>query len=1075
MLSDEGGEAPDGQSTEPAPEQSVFVPGVDDIWWQGNASIKMGGPMHGLWDMQHMDQQEEDQQKMDIDHVQEREVESIPITHSPLDPTNPLIVLQPLVSHYKELFGIRPEEHQLRWVAFLSELLGRFPTKEEIGDRYGLEDEDVTRLVYGLTGQVPDVEDWQHADQVFVATGQVASMSDFDPEKDPWYLQSRPRLHPAVSKQYGTDFQSFKARVKRDANNPSIGMIERSKELQEVWDQSRKEEFEANFKEGTLIEITSTEAKGMINVMPVWVFATKRNGSKKTRLTMDGSKEDQSQFQPNSTYAPTLPVEVLMYLLAYGTYHRMRIRGLDWKRAFLRHNDLEHPAHVNHRDIAVYFSPWQSGGPKGMWAKVGKLTQGFVDAPMLFGKISDELLIDEVEMERSQALGMSQLFVHRKGESVMALGKNVDDLLYVTTDSEEGEAMAKSLLDTCKAKGWEYTSQELGKGDEPFVMHSFTITPTWMQGDKGILVTQPAQLDAIQAAFFGSTVDLLKLPETMLPPHWSPTASAADPNRVDAIKYMQLMGTVAWAGHTLGHSGAISLLQSQGGKQGGPSSMDLEALHWLAGYMLRIGREGAGRMFFQGPIGASTDIPPPLHGYADSGLPGHVNGAAQDGRAVYMGTPAELNGAFLIKSNKNTGRQSDSVPGDEARAAVAGSKDCIAFSEIGMELAGRQPRRDHGDLDYPAPALRAGTKLGTIWEEADGEEDVFMDRIRQWLASGYSPPSVAMHEDSQAVVNAVHANNQFKGVSKLRHEALSFQCLADWHRRELIRLTKCSATEQKADALTGVPGGPIATTRAAIDLFGWQPALQERLRRQFQRYPRADVGEPVRVCPDEENLVDMEMEDYPADDADDADDTSYVAAMAVSPVETTTWPEIFPSVNLEEIGPMLTILKVHPGRSLGRYGDGRIMALDGVALAAQGRKGMGLGRHLYEVQGPMAIAPTQDQVNLPEGMQPWFVPVTAEVGHSVASVAETAAWVAAASTEGASRTVRSVSRRVVEQDQDIILAKRTHWSTNHSRYSGKGPVHVGMHLVSFRTECRVAQQHCVRQLKRILQHRFWIG
>ena len=101
-MSDEGGEAPDGQSTEPAPEQSVFVPGVDDIWWQGNASIKMGGPMHGLWDMQHMDQQEEDQQKMDIDHVQEREVESIPITHSPLDPTNPLIVLQPLVSHYKE-------------------------------------------------------------------------------------------------------------------------------------------------------------------------------------------------------------------------------------------------------------------------------------------------------------------------------------------------------------------------------------------------------------------------------------------------------------------------------------------------------------------------------------------------------------------------------------------------------------------------------------------------------------------------------------------------------------------------------------------------------------------------------------------------------------------------------------------------------------------------------------------------------------------------------------------------------------------------------------------------------------
>ena len=123
--------------------------------------------------------------------------------------------------------------------------------------------------------------------------------------------------------------------------------------------------------------------------------------------------------------------------------------------------------------------------------------------------------------------------------------------------------------------------------------------------------------------------------------------------------FLAKCGVLWWFGITGKHAAAISLMQSQGGVSAGPSRLDMDALHWLVGYLVRVGREGAGLFFAEGPASATVNDPPPLYCFADAGLPGHVNGAAQHGRAIFMGVIGDEGGSFHPKSNKNVGRRAD--------------------------------------------------------------------------------------------------------------------------------------------------------------------------------------------------------------------------------------------------------------------------------------------------------------------------------------------------------------------------------------------------------------------------------
>ena len=675
-------------------------------------------------------------------------------------------------------------------------------------------------------------------------------------------------------------------------------------------------------------------------------------------------------FQPNSTFAPTLPVAALLWLIAYATYHRMRIRGIDFERAFLRHNDMDHPSFQNKRDLCVWLSPWESSTPHGMWAKVAKLTQGTRDAGNLFANISDEMMLQYFGAFRSGALGMSQIFLKRVGPpdaevGLCLAGKNVDDVIVATTDNAAGEALWAEFKATFDDKKWAYTQQEVGSADgKPFDIHSLVITPTANgNGVRGNLLTQPAQLQRIEEAFDLGVVLDKDLPETMLPPGWSPVASAADPEKVSGKDFLGKCGVLWWFGITAKHSAAISLMQSQGGVSAGPSRLDMDALHWLAGYLVRVGREGAGLFFAEGPAGASVNDPPPLYCFADAGLPGHVNGAAQHGRAIFMGVIGDEGGSFHPKSNKNVGRRADSVPAEEAEAALAAAKDCIAFQELGMEAAGWKTRADYGHPSYPAPRIYVGDDLSGMVQAEQAEDDVLVARARELSGLVRPPLVVVMYEDSQTVVNAVQARNMIKGITKMRHCAITMGVLADWDLRQLIGMRKCPQEEQRADALTRVERGPIDTTRQAIALCGFQPALQARLERQLKRYTRAKPSSPL-VCGGQAMVpVDFvaaaaghsrrqHRQQQPQQQQPQQQQEQQQQEQQRPWAAWATWQDVYPRLehpaNAAERRTLsiLTTLRLFPGVGLGAREQGMLLPLDGRVLAAQGKR-RGIG---FEVQ-----------------------------------------------------------------------------------------------------------------------------
>ena len=394
-------------------------------------------------------------------------------------------------------------------------------------------------------------------------------------------------------------------------------------------------------------------------------------------------------------------------------------------------------------------------------------------------------------------------------------------------------------------------------------------------------------------------------------------------------------------------------MQSQGGVSAGPSRLDMHALHWLAGYLVRVGREGAGLFFAEGPAGANVNDPPPLYCFADAGLPGHVNGAAQHGRAIFMGVIGDEGGSFHPKSNKNVGRRADSVPAEEAEAALAAAKDCIAFQELGMEAAGWKTRADFGHPSYPAPRIYVGDDLSGMVQAEQAEDDVLVARARELSGLARPPPVVIMYEDSQTVVNAVQARNMIKGITKMRHCAITMGVLADWDLRQLIGMRKCPQEEQRADALTRVERGPIDTTRQAIALCGFQPALQVRLERQLKRYTRAKPSSPL-VCGGQAMVP-----------------LAFVAAAAGNsrrqrwqqqPQQSqqqmqpwaawATWQDVYPRLehpaNAAERRTLsiLTTLRLFPGVGLGAREQGMLVPLDGRALAVTGKR-RGIG---FEVQ-----------------------------------------------------------------------------------------------------------------------------
>ena len=115
-------------------------------------------------------------------------------------------------------------------------------------------------------------------------------------------------------------------------------------------------------------------------------------------------------FAPGSLYAPTLPVEVLLFLhffLAFAAYYGLDVCQFDVTRAFPRHNDWDYAACQNHRELCMHLDEWESGQPGGMWVQVATNTLGTYDSGHMFSDICDEALLTSGKQTQASGLGMT--------------------------------------------------------------------------------------------------------------------------------------------------------------------------------------------------------------------------------------------------------------------------------------------------------------------------------------------------------------------------------------------------------------------------------------------------------------------------------------------------------------------------------------------------------------------------------------------------------------------------------------------------------------------------------------------
>ena len=227
------------------------------------------------------------------------------------------------------------------------------------------------------------------------------------------------------------------------------------------------------------------------------------------------------------------------------------------------------------------------------------------------------------------------------------------------------------------------------------------------------------------------------------------------------------------------------------------------------------------------------------------------------------------------------------MPAEGAEAALAASKDGIAFQELGLEAAGWKTRSDSGHPRYPAPRVYVGDDLNVQAEQA--EDDVLGARAMELSGLARPPLVVVVYEDSQTVVNAVQARNMIKGITKMRHIAITMGVLADWDLRRLFGMRKCPQEEQRAAAM----------------------GRSRRQHRQEQlQQPQQQRQQPWAVW--------------------------------------STWQDIYPRLghpaNAAERRTLsiLRTLRLFPGVGLGAREQGMLVPLDGRAMAITGkRRGIG--------------------------------------------------------------------------------------------------------------------------------------
>ena len=550
-----------------------------------------------------------------------------------------------------------------------------------------------------------------------------------------------------------TVFSSFAASLGRNhEESPSLRRVENTPELQQLWSPAMQKEFKGWLKHARQIPKAEALEKG---VTPhVTKFTTKRGtGLRKVRLTFHGGFELRSnpEFRDHRyrLYAPAMDTDLFLFLLAFGTYFRMRRKSSDVTQCFMQ-NDMAHATYQ--RDLVVWLSEYECGVKGGAYYLIDSVLYGCPDASMEWHKRLREFLLGTIGMTVS--VFNPCLFILRLSlVSLILCGTATDNLEFFFTDNRPTEKKLEWIITKLNAK-WPMTHEDEAKDVLGFAVAK--------RLDGSVHVTQPSTVKAVERLFFPDG----RAPKTVVPEMPSYSKPSEDGLRSTPLKpYQRGLGIMVYMRGT--RKDMMVTFSQLAEHAHNPRAIDMEALQYAAAYIVTT-RE-VGLSYFPGPPDADISQPFPFHGYVDAAWnTGSADGASRLGRMITPGAfpdAAQLaehrvSAPFFAKSNKEEGTTSTSVCQAELKSAVLEYTDIVVFRGMSEEIAG----------------VANGSTLADVPNGAAPPTQLRAAPSKEAIANTLGNPPTTLAQDNLSLVITT-GQDVSKKPKMLRHMSRSLACL----------------------------------------------------------------------------------------------------------------------------------------------------------------------------------------------------------------------------------------------------------------------------------------------------------
>ena len=663
-------------------------------------------------------------------------------------------------------------------------------------------------LVYEMTGQYPDLNE------------QCSSVETKNDKTD----RETTGKSPEPMEPRSTDTMShlvLKARQIRGPDNPTLTMLERDPSLQKEWAAAMQNEYEGMCKVSE--EIDERTAKGIGITRKVTDCKTKRDGTKKVRMNVDGRAEKQrGAFNDlNMLYSPAMEEKLLKMLIEYAAYYRLHMEKSDVEKCFLN-NDMEEA--IFKREIVMEFKPVESGKQTTEFRKLNVVGYGTCDAGREWYRRFNQFMITEGFLK---SLFFPCLYRKLIGTtSILIVGVATDDMLKICTDDQPGHAAMAQFNKNLDNKWKVKHSPEVGDILGVEIIRE--------ESSGSIRLLQPAQIAKMQKTYYPEGT-----PRTIIPfpkEYDKPNRTMQEPYP-DVRGYQKALGDTAYCRIT--RHDILIYLSKLAERNTQPRLVDWEALLTLIAYTITTHKVGL--QYNAGPVEANVRDIREYEAWADASW-GTDNHHSQLGLATYP-KQAKSEGqetrpysaAIWAQSSKEKGVVSESVTVAELKAQMKVTADIEIIRGVAEELAGLA---DGTTTDSVPEGTTEPTQLtSTISTEeiAQAEE-----------AENHPPTDTHLDNASLAIVLNLEITNKAKAlrrISRWLHYMISRV------QERLIRVVSVKTKDQLANPLTKITYSPTQHWREAEWIQGSQPAIvhMQKVARVAIRQRRDRTSPPKTV------------------------------------------------------------------------------------------------------------------------------------------------------------------------------------------------------------------------------------